>query len=413
MTGKQLGLSAAIAVVMSLVLAACGADPTATPPSVPTATPLPQAAPTSTPDEAGRFQVEWDALIKAAQEEGKLSLVFGGSAGRNFRPIAELFAEKFGIEVVIATGSGGAHVERILAEQSAGRYLVDTMYGGNTATITRLAPAGALNPIAELFIHPEVMDQSLWSGGKHSYSDPPQKFVFAFAGSASPGPMAAWYNTDVVSEADIDAMNSVFDYLDPKWKGKIVASAPVAGSGGAGTYYSAYAHPDIGKEWIDAFVSPELDVTFSNDQRFLVDGIVNAKFHLGVAVGGGGRDMASLQTLGAPVAQINKVFKEGGTVSSSSSVDILSIPTNPPNPNAAKLWVNWWLSKEGQTLMHTDAAELPDPTLRADVTDWGKTAEGDRRVPGREYYSFGTDPQFIVLREEGLAYAAAAYQATR
>ena len=410
MIGKRFGLLSVTTAALALILAACGADPTATPTSAPAPTPPPQAGPTPTPDEAALFQAEWDALIKAAQDEGEVSMTFGGSAGRNFRPIAAIFEKKFGVKTIVATGSGGAHVDRILAEQSVGQYLVDVHFGGNTSTITRLAPIGALNPVADLFIHPEVTDQSLWFGGKHSYSDPPQQFVFAFAANASLNPMAAWYNTDLVSEEEANGINSVFDYLDPKWKGRLVAHIPIAGSGGTGTYYLAYAHPDIGKEWIDRFLSPELDVTFTNDQREIVDGIAKGKYSMGVAIGGGGRDLDALQSFGVPVKELLKAFKEGGTMSSSSSVDILSTPTNPPHPNAAKLWVNWWLSKEGQTLMHTTSEVLPDPTLRVDVTDWGKVPENVRRSPGKEYYSFATDPQLIVLREEALEYAENAYR---
>ena len=405
MTAKRSGLLSIGAVAMALVLASCGADPTATPTSAPTATPVPQATSTPTPDAAALFQAEWAALIAAAQEEGEITMTFGGSAGRNFRPIAEFWGEKFGVTPIIATGGGGAHVERILAEQTTGRYLVDVHFGGNTSTITRLVPAGALNPVAELFIHPEVIDQSLWAGGKHSYSDPEQQFVFAFAASASPNPLAAWYNTDLMSQEEADAINSVFDYLDPKWKGKIVAQTP---QGNVGSYYLAYAHPDIGPSWLDGFMSAELDVTFSTDQRFIVDGIAKGVFTMGIAITGG-RDLAALQAFGAPVKELLKDFKEGGEISSSSSVDILSTPTKPPHPNAAKLWINWWLSKEGQTLMHTLSEQLPDPTLRVDVTDWGKVPESVRRTPGREYYSFATDPQLLAKREDGLQYAVDAY----
>ena len=116
---------------MALLLAACGADPTATPTSAPTATPRPeQPAATPTPDAAALFEAEWEALIKAAQEEGQLSLVFGGNAGRNYRPVANFFGEKFGIQMIIATGSGSAGVNRVLAEQTTGRYLVDACMGG-------------------------------------------------------------------------------------------------------------------------------------------------------------------------------------------------------------------------------------------------------------------------------------------
>ena len=411
-TGKRLGLLSATAAVLALLLSACGADPTATPTSVPTATPLPGATPTPTPDEAALFQIEWDALIEAAQAEGELVLVFGGAAGRNFRPIAAVFEEKFGITPTIATGSGSAHVNRVLAERTAGRYLVDVMYGGATSVNERMIPANALDPIADLFIHPEVTDQSLWFGGKHWYADPEQKYIFTFAARGGPTNLTMRYNTDLVSQEDIDGFNSVFDYLDPKWAGKIVSHIP-GGGGGGGTYYLTYVHPDIGPEWIDAFVAPEFGVTFTNAAPFIIDGIAKGKFAMGIAVGGAGRDLDALGGFGAPVAAIHKDFKEGGSMTASSSIHLMTTPTDRPNPNAAKLWVNWWLTKEAQTLMHTISEEGSEPTLREDVTDWGKTKEIDRKVAGQSYYFFTSDPELVKLRAEALAYADAAYQAAR
>ena len=100
-------------------------------------------------------------------------------------------------------------------------------------------------------------------------------------------------------------------------------------------------------------------------------------------------------------------------MSASASVNLMTVPTRRPHPNAAKLWVNWWLSKEGQTLMHTMAEVLPDPTLRLDVTDWGKTAEVDRRVEGKSYYFFGSDPVYAAKRQDAVDYATAVYEAAR
>lgn len=100
-------------------------------------------------------------------------------------------------------------------------------------------------------------------------------------------------------------------------------------------------------------------------------------------------------------------------MTASSSIHLMTIPRDRPNPNAAKLWVNWWLTKEAQTLMHTIPEEGSEPTLREDVTDWGKTKEIDRKVAGQSYYFFTSDPELVKLRAEALAYADAAYQAVR
>ena len=406
MRGKQLGSLVLAVGAMALVLAACGADPVATPTSAPTATPLPQATPT--PDEAAVLQAEWDALIAAAQEEGEVTLVFGGSAGRSYRPIAEFFGEKFGLTPVISTGSGSAQVNRVLAERTAGRFLVDAIYAGATSATTRLIPADAVEPIAELFIHPEVTDQSLWYQGHHWYGDPQQRYMFAFAAETAHYNMTGRYNTDLVTPADIEALTSVWDYLDPKWKGKLVSMVPI-GSGSGGTYYEAYVHPDVGKEWIDAFLSPELGVTWSTDLRFITDGVVNGKFHMAINIGGAGSDLDSLATLGAPVAAVDKEFKEAGGLSGSGSQYNFLVPTNQPHPNAAKLWANWWLSKEGQTLMHTISEGEVAQTLRVDVTDPGRVPEAARRVEGEDYQFFGTDPVLLAKKQEAFDYVASVW----
>ena len=144
MKGIQIGPFVLAVGAMAMVLTACGADPTATPTATPTAAPPSQATPT--PDAAAVFQAEWDALIAAAQEEGELTMAFGGAAGRMYRGITQFFGEKFGITPVVSTGSGSAQVNRVLAERTAGRFLVDSIYAGATSATTRLIPADAAEP---------------------------------------------------------------------------------------------------------------------------------------------------------------------------------------------------------------------------------------------------------------------------
>ena len=419
---RSAGMLVLIASAMALVLAACGQeDPTATP--RPTATPVPAAAPdepTPTPDAAAVFQEEWDALIAAAQAEPELVLVLGGSAGRNYRPVAEFFGEKFGIDMVISTGSGTAQANRVLAERQAGSYLVDILFIGPTSANERLIPANALDPLAEQFIHPEVLDTSLWYKGQYWWADVDQKYVFSL--SAQAGPIQSMrYNTDLMTQADLDGITSVWDYVDPaRFANKIVAITPLTGGAG-GTYYEAYVHPDIGREWVDAFVAPELGVAFLQDFRQIVDGVAKGAYHFGTAIGSAGRDLDALADLGVPVEKFPctvadvcvKELEEAGVIAGMGSLNNMMIASNRPNPNAAKLWVNWFLSKEGQTAMHTLSEQAPDPTLRTDVTDFfGNPLRYPHRVGGADYFFFSSDPTYTVLRDEALQYARDVFNAT-
>ena len=413
-----------LTLIVAAMVTACGQeDPTATP--VPTATPTspPQAeeqGPTPTPDAAAAFAAEWEALIAAAQAESGLVLVLGGGAGRNFRPVVEFFGEKFGIDTVVSTGSGTAQANRVLAEREVGSYLVDIMYVGPTSANTRLIPAQILDPLEEQFIHPEVLDKSLWFKNQYWWADVDQRYVFTFAAAA--GPIQTMrYNTDLMTQADLDGINSVWDYVDPaRFAGKIVAISPLIGGAG-GTFYEAYVHPDIGREWVDAFVDPALDVTFLEDSRQIVDGVTNGVWAFATLIGSTGNDLDALAGLGAPVEKFPcsvknvcvKEFIEGGVIQASGSSSNMMIPTNRPNPNATKLWVNWFLSKEGQTIMHTMAQDDPNPTLRTDVTDFGNTLPYERRVEGADYFFFSSDPTYTVLRDEALQYAKDAFRAVR
>ena len=70
--------------LFTLLLAACGSDPTATPVATPTPTPTlepgaPPPEPTPTPTPKADWEIEWDELVVAAAAEGEL-IWAGGAA---------------------------------------------------------------------------------------------------------------------------------------------------------------------------------------------------------------------------------------------------------------------------------------------------------------------------------------------
>jgi ABC-type Fe3+ transport system substrate-binding protein len=77
----------------------------------------------------------------------------------------------------------------------------------------------------------------------------------------------------------------------------------------------------------------------------------------------------------------------------------ISAFASPPHPNAAKLFINWFLSKEGQTLTHTLIPYLDRSSLRNDVPP-GEVVPDQRRNPGVEYGFPDADPKFGARQEE-------------
>lgn len=345
---------------------------------------------------SGAEAASWDETVAAAKQEGELVAVLGGSASRNYRPVFKHFEEKFGVRTVVSTGSGRKQANRILAERAAGKHEVDVIMVGGTTSVTRLLPNGVIDPIAPILFRPDVVDKSRWLRGKHLYSDPEEKYVFAFSGSADLAPVLMRFNTDKMPIEEAKKIDSVWTFLDKRFAGKIVALPPtIAGAGG--TYFVAQVHPDVGEKYLRRFFDPELKVAFLQDYRQIADGVAKGKYAMAIFVGSAGRDIDRLAKRGLPVASFTRIIdrpvKERPIVSGSAAGNNLMVANKRPHANAAKLFVNWFLSKEGQTVMQTMSDRTPDQSFRTDVTEVGKVDKADMRKPGVEYLAPEHEPE--------------------
>ena len=403
---RRRGLLLGIALFALLLLPACGsadptptlAEPTPTPttaapqPADTTAEPAPTptlAEPTATPTPAlSAFEQEWEALKAAAKEEGKLVLVTGSSASRGLVPVVRgVFAEQFGIEVTINGGNGSQHMARITAERAGGQYEVDVVIHGRVTMGERLGPAGVFVPIKEQLFHPDAIDPSNWWMNRFFYREPDgvePKLSIAVSVRALRNPIDPGYNTETVTEADIAEINSVWDFLVDKWKGQIISLSPL-GTGVSSALQLLYSHPEMGPEWLARFYSRDLDVTFVADNRQIVDSVALGGHAFSIFDAGAGNVYIPLKAQGVPVDVWSKDLKEGGVVSTSGSWSWIAVMDRAPHPNAAKLFTNWWLTKEGQTAYNTlVAGGGQPPSLREDVPP-GVTLPQERRVPGTVY----------------------------
>ena len=86
----------ALAGVFGMLVAACGGDD-------PTATPTAPAAATPTAERTA-FDIEWDALVAAAQEEGELVTFLCCALGSDIDSFIPAFEAEFWIKWIISTG---------------------------------------------------------------------------------------------------------------------------------------------------------------------------------------------------------------------------------------------------------------------------------------------------------------------
>src|SRR5262249_52719075 len=206
-----------------------------------------------------------------------------------------------------------------------------------------------------------------------------------FIWTGSPSPLFS-FNTNLARKEDFTALR---DLLDPKWKGKIVSRDPTSAGTGQNTAYF-YVHHDLGKEFLRHLYT-EQDVTIIDDARQAAESLALGKYSVYFLQSG--TDVHDLHEQGLPVQDHYGPFNEGARISSGSS---LSIFNHAAHPNAAKLFINWWLSKEGQ--MVVQKADPEDQSLRSDIPN-DDIKPQNRRQPDVEY-SF-IDAQAEIVSSEG------------
>ena len=399
---KRVNVTAWLLVVSILagLAAACGGDdptPTSAPPT-PTPTSAPSAVttqPTPTPDP---FAEEWANLIEAAQAEGQLVIALSGSDSLTGRFAFQAFEDTFDIEVVTSSGSGADNANRILAERSRGAYTVDltTVSGGS---MERLREAGVYVPVESLLIHPEVLDRSNgWYFENVLWSDSESKYVMSDA--LSVGAIGSiWYNTDNVTQEELDLINTYQDLLRPEFKGRMAMRA-MNNPGSKSVIARLWLAPGLGPDFLDAIHrDTDMDLVGAEADRELAEGVANGKWDFGLF--GGGRDFRALQNLQLPVRELT-LTKTIGALSTEISGGV-GVVERAPHPNAAKLFVNWWYSKAGQTAdieSTSSFGPLTAVSLRSDVTLGTfpeHLQETLQNVP--KWRAEGTIDQFLVVYE--------------
>ena len=320
------------------------------------------------------WQTEWDRTIKAAETEGQV-VVYSGDTFDSI--LLEVFQKRNPkIKVTTVTGRGFELGQRVLSERRAGKYIPDVFIQGATTPVVLLS-AKALDPIKPLLILPEVVDESKWFQAKHQYLDTGREYVFVFEGTARSGGII--YNTNLVNSSE---MGSFWDLLQPKWKGKIVAIDPL--TAGPATHFERFFffNKELGPEFLRKLFG-EMDVTLTRQDERLVDWVAVGKFAFGLFPRG--TDVTAAEKVGLSVKSfLPGHFKEGASLG--SPIGTVSFFNRAPHPNAAKVVINWMLSREGQMtwLDYASKTEAVSDSMREDIPKDKVSPEG-RRVLGTKY----------------------------
>ena len=301
---------------------------------------------------AADIQDDWRRIVEAAKKEGKI--VAGGPPTAVLRKqYKETFESRFGIELELLSAPGPQNAQRAIAEFKAGVKNFDVLHGGS-GTLQPLRDGNMLAPFMDYMVLADVRDPKQWWGG-HMWEDnvKSNRFIYSFSADYTVPP---FYNSDLLKPNEITSYD---DLLQPKWKGKIGMFEPRLPSAGQGLW--GYLMRVKGKEFLQKLADQNLYIHRDGQQI----AVSLAKGNLAVALALAQRFVDPYIKGGLPIKALTSI-KEG--MGGSNGFGTVAVMANAPHPNAAKVYINWLLGKEGQDLY---GRALTQGSRRFDVdTKW-------------------------------------------
>ncbi len=293
------------------------------------------AAPTTSGPAQAAWEREWEALVAAAKQEGKV--VVATLSGVGYRSVVEAFERAFpGVSVEhAATPSATVFTPKALQERQAAIYSYDVgQFSPGGAIMGDLMPAGAFEPVRSAIIRPDVTGDENWKGGfEFGFLDKAKQTAYGFGWERL---TLLWCNTDLVKDGEI---KSVRDLLDPKWKGRMVFFEVTSGF----TFQMAVG---LRKSLTDADevlkrLLIDQEPAISREPRQITEGLIRGRYAIGTGVSypilaeflphGLGQNVVPVELPEVRIIGEHAVF----------------LFNRAPHPNAAKVFINWLLTKEG------------------------------------------------------------------
>lgn len=264
------------------------------------------------------------SLVAAAQREGQVVWYTTLIVDMAVRPLAASFEKKYGLKVRYTRANSTETAIKVINEAKAGRVSVDVLDGTNTSEVLR----------RENLILSWTPESA--KGYPKDMVDPSGYWVATNVYVITPA-----YNTELVRKGT--EPRTFDDLLDPRWRGKMVWNGSVSTSGGPG--FIGNVLTAMGEESGTAYLRRLATQRIANlnvSARQVLDQVIAGEYEIGLQMF---HNQAALSARkGAPSAWIAMEPAMG-------ILQVASIAKNAPHPNAAKLFLDYLISEEGQIII--------------------------------------------------------------
>jgi ABC-type Fe3+ transport system substrate-binding protein len=284
-------------------------------------------------------------LIESARKEGQVNWYSTQIISQLVRPVIAAFERKYPGVRVRATRQNATEVAiKILGESRAGRVQADVFDG--TTTVVPLEKEG--------YVMQWLPDSA--KDYPTIFKDPRGYWVASNFYVITPA-----YNTSLVPRGA--EPKTYQDLLDPKWRGRMAWNAFPTSSGVGG--FVGTVLTEMGEEKGKAYLrelSKQHVANLPGSAREVLDQVIAGEYAIALQIFNHHAVISAKK--GAPVDWIKM---EPAT----ETLSVISVHKNAPHPNAAKLLVDFIISKEGQEVFRDNyyipaspAVPALEPTLK-------------------------------------------------
>lgn len=278
------------------------------------------------------YQADVDALLKAAKSEGEVTW-YSSSPDTQNRRVIDGFTKKYSVKVLVVRLSSGPLQQRYAAEGASGNIAADVVV--NAGNSVSYAEEGIKNGWVE-----SISDAGV---PVIKYGEYPAKYNRGPTAIVQITPWLISYNTDKVKGADVP--KEWRDLLNPKFKGQIIMPDPRVSE----------AYLDVLALLVDRYGEPFFSQLRAQNIRLASQGSTAIQ-SLGAGEGliVGPTTSANVMIVKAKGAPLDMVAPD-----LTSGVELQVMLTHrakAKHPNAARLFANYVLSREGNTVYNDEPA---------------------------------------------------------
>jgi iron(III) transport system substrate-binding protein len=294
---------------------------------------------------------DWATTVAKAKQEG-LVVVHGGPGRAYNAVLVDAFNKAYpDIKVQFSGANGAIEVPKVLRERQAGIFSWDVWVSGPTTALGTLKKAGFFQPLRPI-LRPEVMEDDKWTSGfAFGWMDNDHELYYGFDGTLQNPVLVNW---DFVSKKDLATLD---DLLKPQFNGKIVWHDPRisgTGNGTSQTLMHNFGEDNLIKLW-------KSNVVFTINGQQIAEWIVRGRYPIAIGLEPNYLENFQSQGLGKNITPLPDSYYKIQQIS--VGFGGVGFINKAPHPEAAIVYINWLLSKDGQQAWTT----IPRNSRRTDV----------------------------------------------